>query len=211
MENAGCQVVFEPIVCMDSGVHISREMLCRERPFPACADEWRKFYSRLFGGALGPACGSSLPTSINMDTRHILDETIWNCCEKFLEESASPARWILEWTEHQDGDHEKAAKKLKKLARKTGVALSVDDFGAGQDGISRVSMLENPAWIKIDGKLVQKARKSRCARKLMAGITKMAHDVGSTVIAEWVETEADRIIALESGADAGQGFLWKMA
>lgn len=205
-QSAPCKTALEPIVCLKNGREIGQEMLCREKPFPENAEDWRVFYEKLFRKTA--IHKSSVPTSLNLDTRHILDKSIWNHCTQFLQETAKPKNWVLEWTEHQSGDHEKAAKKLSKIARETGVALSIDDLGAGQDGLSRVCLLENPSWIKIDGKLLHQARTSSCARKIMGGVCRLGHDLEALVIAEWAETADDIRMAADMGADAGQGYFW---
>ena len=196
-------VAFEPIVDLSSRAIIAREMLCRKRPFPESVQEWREFYDKVFA----KIHALDVPTAFNLDTRHILDTEIWPSVERFVD-AHDAQDFIIEWTEHEEGNHAHAASRLRQLAKKTGIGISIDDMGAGQDGLSRLAAVECVRWIKIDGPLLHRARTESVAQHIIHGLCGIAGDIGAHVIAEWTETAADIALAAELGASHAQGFFF---
>ena len=203
-----CRIAREPIVDLVSGTAIAEEILCREDPFPDDASAWRSFYRRLF--ACDQETADGVVTAFNLDTRHVLDQEIWQGTERFLGERDA-RRWAIEWTEHDSGDHLQAAKKLRSLHRRTGVGISIDDVGAGFDGHARLSAVSRAQWIKIDGGLFQAARTDGPSRAVVQGICDMAKDIGARSVIEWIETKEDLELARNLAADCGQGYLFTFA
>lgn len=203
-----CRIAREPIVDLDSGAAIAEEILCREDPFPDDASAWRSFYRRLF--ACDQETADGVVTAFNLDTRHVLDPEIWQGTERFLGERDA-SRWMIEWTEHDSGDHLQAAKKLRSLHQRTGVGISIDDVGAGFDGHARLSAVSRAQWVKIDGGLFQAARMDGPSRAMVQGICDMAKDIGARSVVEWIETKEDLELARNLAADCGQGYLFTFA
>lgn len=117
-----------------------------------------------------------------------------------------PHRLVLELTEDADLTSEEAKKTMDALIR-FGVALSLDDFGTGYSSPSRL-MGTKFDTIKIDRSFVSDLERSekdiQVARLLMA----FGRELELPVIAEGVETEAQRTLLLEMGCPLGQGFLF---
>jgi EAL domain-containing protein (putative c-di-GMP-specific phosphodiesterase class I) len=91
--------------------------------------------------------------------------------------------------------------------RERGVRLAVDDVGAGEIDMWHILRLD-PEIIKLDRHLVADQQNVRRNDALIRGITAMARDLGILVIAEALETEAERQRLLELGVEFGQGFLF---
>lgn len=89
--------------------------------------------------------------------------------------------------------------------RAAGIRLSVDDFGSGYSNLSRLAELEF-AQIKIDKSLIRRIAACNRTYDIVRHISRMAQDLGMEVVAEGVETEADRTILLGLGAPLGQGY-----
>ncbi len=87
----------------------------------------------------------------------------------------------------------------------SGVAVSIDDFGAGD---TTIEMLDGLAIdeVKVDRSLTQ--RSDADADREVTALVRMAFREGWRVVAEGIETVADLTRARARGCDRGQGFLW---
>ena len=101
-------------------------------------------------------------------------------------------------------DGERALIVLNDL-KALGVKLALDDFGTGFSSLSY--LLQFPVDIvKIDKIFVAGLGRDRTNRAIVAAIVQLAHDLGSTVIAEGVETIEQHRELAQLGADFCQGF-----
>jgi len=91
--------------------------------------------------------------------------------------------------------------------RALGVALSVDDFGTGYSSLSYLKLLR-PAKLKIDRSFVHDLPVSADDRALVQAILGLAQALGIGVVAEGVETEAQREVLLELGCAQQQGYFY---
>ncbi len=87
-----------------------------------------------------------------------------------------------------------------------GLAMSVDDFGTGYSSLAYLKRLR-PSKIKIDRSFVRDLPGDADDRVLVPAIVQLAHSIGITVVAEGVETEAQRRFLQDCGCDILQGFL----
>ena len=88
-----------------------------------------------------------------------------------------------------------------------GVYLSIDDFGTGYSSLSYLRQL--PArQLKIDRTFINDLDASDDAKAVVDGVVRLAHALGLRVVAEGVETAAQRDILLELGCDELQGFFF---
>jgi diguanylate cyclase (GGDEF)-like protein len=102
-------------------------------------------------------------------------------------------------------DTDPAIQTLQKLCR-AGFGVAIDDFGVGYSSLSRISRGEISA-IKIDRSLVRLAGTGNMDSILRATAT-MAKGINATLLAEGIETEAQRVAMKALGVEVGQGFLW---
>lgn len=87
-----------------------------------------------------------------------------------------------------------------------GVFLSIDDFGTGHSSLSRLRHLP-ASQLKIDRSFVADLNTGPEAQTLIKAIVAMAHALGLRVVAEGVETEAQRALLAQLGCDELQGYL----
>jgi diguanylate cyclase (GGDEF)-like protein len=88
-----------------------------------------------------------------------------------------------------------------------GVHVSIDDFGTGHSSLASLRKL--PAEeLKIDRAFVTDLEASDEARTIVAAIVQMAHSLGLRVVAEGVETVAQRDHLVALGCDELQGYLF---
>lgn len=88
-----------------------------------------------------------------------------------------------------------------------GVSLSIDDFGTAYSNFAALRKL--PAkQLKIDRSLFTDIDQSGDALAVVDAMIKMAHALGLKVVAEGVETEAQRDLLLALNCDELQGYLY---
>ncbi len=92
-----------------------------------------------------------------------------------------------------------------KLFNDAGVTLSLDDFGTGYSSLSYLKQLPI-GHLKIDKSFVSDISDNVDDQAITSAIISMGHNLGITVIAEGVETEAQLAKLKEFGCDEVQGY-----
>ena len=85
----------------------------------------------------------------------------------------------------------------------------VDDYRALREAIESIApkVQIRPDFLKLDRELVREVPTDPTRQALIAGILHFAHKQDHAVVAEGIETEAERSVLLELGVRFGQGFL----
>ncbi len=118
----------------------------------------------------------------------------------------APNRLTLEITEDVLlGDLELAAEALAAL-KATGLRVALDDFGAGFCNFRYLKLLPLDA-IKLDRTMVVGICHDERDKAVLRAIVQLAHALGLQVVAEGIETEAQRDAVIEEGCAYWQGFL----
>ena len=91
--------------------------------------------------------------------------------------------------------------------RDMGCMLAIDDFGTGYSSLSYLKDLPVDR-LKIDRSFIDGLPQDQGLVAISRAIIAMGQNLNFTVIAEGVETEAQRLHLLESGCHEGQGFLF---
>ena len=128
-----------------------------------------------------------------------------------LAEHGVPARMLeLELTESLFADDPDAVAELLQDLTQAGVRIAIDDFGTG---FSSMSLLRHYpiSTLKIDRAFVLDCNASASSRALVSALIDVGHALNLQVVAEGVETEAQRAVLAELGCDAMQGFLFSKA
>ena len=90
--------------------------------------------------------------------------------------------------------------------RDVGYRIAVDDLGAGYSGLNTFAALE-PDVVKLDMTLVRNCHTEPVKRKLIGSMSALCRDLGMQVVAEGIETSAERDVVVELGCEFLQGYL----
>jgi diguanylate cyclase (GGDEF)-like protein len=118
-----------------------------------------------------------------------------------------PTRFELEITEGLLlGDDDQTHEALRRI-RSMGFRIALDDFGTGYSSLSYLQRYPIDK-IKIDRSFITNLGVDHDAEAVVAAIVKLARALGLSVIAEGVETEAQRARLTAAGCPDVQGFLF---
>lgn len=88
-----------------------------------------------------------------------------------------------------------------------GVRIAMDDFGTGYSSLSNLQSFPFDK-IKIDRSFVSSVTDDDAARSIVRAIVGLGRSLNLPVVAEGVETEAQRRMVMEEGCPQAQGFLY---
>ena len=112
----------------------------------------------------------------------------------------------LELTERMLMDDLAEVKQRLVQLKALGLQISVDDFGTGYSSLGHLKALPVDK-VKIDRSFVHDLPANRDSAAIARAIIQMGRSLGLLVIAEGVETEAQRAFLAEHGCDELQGLL----
>jgi diguanylate cyclase len=117
-----------------------------------------------------------------------------------------PTRLVFEITESLlMHDPEEATRLLEALAG-LGIRFAIDDFGTGYSSLSYLQRFPL-SKLKIDRSFIENLITSRNNRAIVTAVVGLAQSLGLELVAEGVETEAQRDMLVEMGVDQIQGWL----
>jgi len=227
LENGEFVVYFQPIVQTASERPVAVEALLRwEHPvrgllpplsFVSLLEE-----SGLIAGigewVLRTACSAArswlddeiepVRVAVNVSPHQLRKDNFAQSVRDILSETGLDPRWLeLEITESAAlRSAEGAVQSLLEL-HELGVSIVIDDFGTGHSSLTRLKELPVNG-LKIDQSFVRTVATDRDARAIVNGVIALAHALDLTVVAEGVETRAQRDALRSLGCDELQGFLF---
>ena len=104
------------------------------------------------------------------------------------------------------GDAQAAANALDRLIA-AGTQIVLDDFGTGYSSLVHLQRFPI-SGIKVDRSFVARLDSNVRDQKIVAAMMRLAADLGLSVTAEGVETQAQRTCLLQHGCEFAQGYLF---
>jgi diguanylate cyclase (GGDEF)-like protein/PAS domain S-box-containing protein len=221
----GLSCHYQPMVRASDGKVIGLEALARWRhpklgvvtpvQFVAVAEE-TGLIGRLGEWVLRTACSrmaavDDLFIAVNVSAVQLRDDRFADTVMKVLADTRLPPRRLeLEITETAIVNADGAAVRLLKRLRKAGVRISLDDFGTGYSSLTLLKDLDVDK-VKIDRSFVQMAPLAEDSAAIVRAVSNLGSALGLCVVAEGVETEAQRQFLRDAGCDELQGYLFSAA
>jgi EAL domain-containing protein (putative c-di-GMP-specific phosphodiesterase class I)/CheY-like chemotaxis protein/two-component sensor histidine kinase len=163
----------------------------------------RRIRERVLEPFAGPL-GVSPMLFVNLHPQDLSDPQL---LDETLPLAMQAERVVLEITERASlGDIENVRGKVSRL-RDLGFRIAVDDLGAGYAGLTSFALLE-PDIVKLDMTLVRHIDLNPVKQKLVTSMAALCKDMGLLIVAEGVETPAERDTLVSLGCDLFQGYLF---
>ncbi len=118
----------------------------------------------------------------------------------------SPTEIVLELTERCAVNDFSAFRSTLEYLRALGFAIAVDDAGAGYGSLQALAEVR-PEWLKVDLSLIRGVDSDEVRARLIESLVAFSNNVGSHLIAEGIETQAELETLRALGVRYGQGFL----
>ena len=154
------------------------------------------------------AMGLQMRIAVNLSARQLRSKNLLRQVKDVvLKYDLKPGDLELEITESvamEDADN-----TLRMLAqlRELGLELAIDDFGTGYSSLSHLKLMPLQR-LKIDRSFVKDIENDPDDAAICAATISLAHNLGLTVIAEGVETDAQYAFLGNLGCECVQGFLF---
>ena len=158
--------------------------------------------------ALWREAGLRMRIAVNLSGHQLRRDDLVQQIEASLTRHHIPAnRLTCEITETVAMEDTAVTREAFERMRRCGLHVSINDFGTGYSSLAALRRLP-AAELKIDHAFVQDLASSEDARNIVRAIVQMAHSLQLKVVAEGVETPAQRDELLELGCDELQGYLF---
>jgi diguanylate cyclase (GGDEF)-like protein len=123
-----------------------------------------------------------------------------------LETGLAPGRLELEITENVMVDDFSRAVSILNQLKSLGVRIALDDFGTGYSSLSYLQSFRCDK-VKIDRIFIRDLEQNRHSRSIVRAVIGLGRSLELVILAEGVETEAQRAILVQEGCDEVQGYL----
>jgi diguanylate cyclase (GGDEF)-like protein/PAS domain S-box-containing protein len=152
--------------------------------------------------------GGRFHLAVNLSARQLDDPDLAFVVQGALEESGLPAEGLmLEATESALMGHFDVHVASLGLLDALGVRIAIDDFGTGYSSLAYVGRFPI-AELKIDRSFVIELGSAESdSSPIVAAVVALGRTLGVRVVAEGVETDAQRDALVALGCDLAQGYL----
>jgi EAL domain-containing protein (putative c-di-GMP-specific phosphodiesterase class I)/ActR/RegA family two-component response regulator len=213
MENGGLEIVFQPIVDLDSRAVVGHEALSRFSASPQRGPaEW-------FAEAHEVGLGVELELwaiRIACERSHLLPKATFMAVNVSPVTAELPAlldlldcahvdHVVLEVTEHAPVEDYPRFRIAIGRMREHGARLAIDDAGAGFASLRHILEL-NAELIKLDGSLTHSLEADPRRRSLASALIEFGRESGAAVLAEHIESEMQLCELRRLGVTYGQGY-----
>jgi EAL domain-containing protein (putative c-di-GMP-specific phosphodiesterase class I)/CheY-like chemotaxis protein len=210
-------MAMQPIVRTSDRKVVAYELLVRtaERTFPnpftllGAAERLGRLVElgRAIRARVAGMMATTLPAGdvfVNLHPKDLGDDSL-------IDPEAPLSRWasrvVLEITERASLDDVPDVPARVGSLRRLGYRIAIDDLGAGYAGLTSFAALA-PEMVKLDMSLIRGIERDPVRQKLVASMYALCRELGTTVVAEGVETEAELEAVQKTGCPLVQGFLF---
>jgi EAL domain-containing protein (putative c-di-GMP-specific phosphodiesterase class I) len=210
-------MAFQPIVCWSTKSVVAYEALLRTTDTTLCVPTEILAVAEKLGevhtlghrtrGLIAEVMAEhpELPgVFVNLHVLDLLDEQLYAPDSPLL---PFAARIHFEITERMAIEQVPDLHERVERLRKLGYKIAVDDLGEGYSGLNSFAKLE-PDAVKLDMSLIRGIEKEPTKRRVVRALASLCRELGTPLVAEGVETQAELDTLLELGADWLQGFLF---
>ena len=150
--------------------------------------------------------GRPLQVAVNLSARNLLDDGLDEAVADLLDRhGVAPALLKLEITESaMMADPVRAAELLGRLHAR-GIALSIDDFGAGYSSLGQLKHLP-VSELKVDRSFVMAMQSDSSDSLIVRSVIELSHNLGLSAVAEGVESAEILSSLTDYACDVVQGF-----
>ncbi|MDP2847644.1 MAG: EAL domain-containing protein [Humidesulfovibrio sp.] len=221
LHNRDVRAVFQPIADFTTGTILAWEALARGPEgtafqSPAMLFDFAEQSGKLFAlerlcrekaistlGLIAP--GQKLFLNIHPKTMADPNFTHGKTLELLETVGLAPENIVFEITERHSITEFALFHRTLDHYRSQGYLVAIDDAGAGYSGLTSIAQIR-PDFIKIDMSLIQGIDKDPVKRALIETFVTFADKIGSKIIAEGIESQAQAACLIDIGVHYGQGY-----
>ncbi|MDX1385004.1 MAG: bifunctional diguanylate cyclase/phosphodiesterase, partial [Thermoanaerobaculia bacterium] len=149
--------------------------------------------------------GFSIPLEVNLSGAAFNDQAVLDRIENEVRSGAvPPGSLVFEITEKEAISEMRRARNFIEELRRLGCDFAIDDFGAGFSSFRHLRHLP-VRYLKIDGSFVRSIHRDPVNQNLVRAIVEMARSLGTTPIAEFVDSADTAAWLCANGCVFGQG------
>lgn len=146
--------------------------------------------------------------ALNVSVLEFTQRDMVSFVHQVLDETGCRAEWLtLELTENLMVPEPKNIRRAFGDLRRLGIGISIDDFGTGYSNLRYLESFPL-SEIKVDRSFVHDVAHSAAKRVIVESVVKLGAALDIRVVAEGIETEAERAIMQALGCSVGQGYLF---
>lgn len=220
IEKGDLQILFQPIVSLQTGLPIGYEALsrgpkgtCFENPadlfaFAADVNMFNELDSLSRNLSIKKAGflkkGEMLFLNSDPSITHTSDFKNLECLKG---SGITPEQICIEITERTFVKHFAILTMNLKEMRARGVSVAIDDVGEGYSSLNAIAELK-PEFIKIDISIIRNVGKDGVKQNLVRLVAGLARNINSRLIGEGIETKEECDTLKSLGVDYGQGYFF---
>lgn len=145
--------------------------------------------------------------AVNIAAQQLQLDDLHSQVQSVLKQTGFPTNLLeLEITEGSLIERNEIIQPLFKRLQNQGVSIAIDDFGTGYSSLSYLKRFSVDI-LKIDKSFVDDIETDMDDRAIIRAIISMTHALGLKVLAEGVETQAQKDFLEQEGCDYYQGYL----
>ncbi|MDR2906326.1 MAG: EAL domain-containing protein [Helicobacteraceae bacterium] len=146
--------------------------------------------------------------AVNVSAKQLNNPKFMEKVMEIVRETGIETKYLeLELTESSMTENPEKVMEIFSKLRATGIRVAIDDFGTGYSSLSYIARYPVDV-LKIDKSFVQSIGEANDTSRVVKAIAMLAHSLSMEIVAEGVETEAQRDYLKSVGCELLQGFLY---